>query len=139
MGVPTVVQWAKDLTAVDCAAEEERVSSPAWHSGLKELVVLQLWLGFNPCPRNFDMLWIWPQKLKKKKKRTKKNPQHNGVVCWHSVLRIWCCHCSGSSCCCGNGSVPGPGTSTCCGRGQQTNKMHYLAVEILIDFMTEVE
>ena len=28
-------------------------------------------------------------------------------------LRNQCYHCSGSGCCCGTGSVPGPGTSTC--------------------------
>ena len=42
---------------------------------------------------------------------------------WHSGLRIWPCHCSGSGCCCGLSSVPGPGTSACCGCGQNKNKL----------------
>ena len=46
-GVPTVVQWVKDLA------------------------LLQLWLRFNPWPGNFHMLWVW-RKKKKKKRKTKK-------------------------------------------------------------------
>ena len=29
----------------------------------------------------------------------------------------------GSGCCCGMGSIPGPGTSTCCRYGQKVNKI----------------
>ena len=36
-----------------------------------------------------------------------------GVLLWCSGLRIWCCHCSGLGCCCGAGSISGPGTSIC--------------------------
>ena len=32
----------------------------------------------------------------------------------HSGLGIQCCHFYSSGCCCGKGSIPGPGTSTCC-------------------------
>ena len=38
---------------------------------------------------------------------------HGGVLLWHSQLSIWHCHCSGSGCCCGMGSIPCPGTFTC--------------------------
>ena len=31
------------------------------------------------------------------------------VPWWLSGLRIWHCHCYGSSCCCGAGSIPGQG------------------------------
>ena len=41
------------------------------------------------------------------------------VPLWHSGLSTWHCHCRRSGCCCGTGSVPGPGTSTCCGYGQK--------------------
>ena len=36
------------------------------------------------------------------------------IPCWVSSLRIWCCHCFGSSCYCGTGLILGLGTSTCC-------------------------
>ena len=42
-----------------------------------------------------------------------------GVLLWYRVLRIQCCHCSNSGCCCGAGSIPGPGTSICHGCGQE--------------------
>ena len=48
-GIPTLVKWVKDL------------------------VLLQLQLTFDPWPRNFHMLWLWQKKKKKKKKVTKQN------------------------------------------------------------------
>jgi len=46
-----------------------------------------------------------------------------GVPMWLRALRTWHCHCSGSGCCCGVGSIPHPGTSTCCrGSQKQTKK-----------------
>ena len=41
-GVPAVVQWVKDPTAVAQVAEEVEVGSLVWHSGLKDLVMLLL-------------------------------------------------------------------------------------------------
>ena len=35
------------------------------------------------------------------------------VPWWCTGLRIWHCHCSSSSHCCGRGSIPGPGTFAC--------------------------
>lgn len=32
-----------------------------------------------------------------------------GVFLWCSKLRIGCCHCSGSGCCCSMGLIPGLG------------------------------
>ena len=32
---------------------------------------------------------------------------------WLIGLRIWCCHCSGSGCCCVVSSIPGQATSAC--------------------------
>ena len=48
-GVPATVQWSKDLALPQlwCRA--------------------QLWLGFDPCPRNFNTLQLQPKKKKKKK------------------------------------------------------------------------
>ena len=40
---PQPVQWVKDL-----------VFPELWHKS-------QLWLGFDPCPRNFHMLWVQPR------------------------------------------------------------------------------
>ena len=46
-----------------------------------------------------------------------------GVPLWHNRLRIWCCHCCGSDCCCGGGSmIPGWGNSMCRGRGPKKQK-----------------
>ena len=56
----------ENLTTVAWIAAEARVQSPAWHSGLKDLVLLllwhrsQLWLGFNAWPRIFHMLQVQP-------------------------------------------------------------------------------
>lgn len=45
-----------------------------------------------------------------------------GVPLWHTGLRIWPCHSSGSGHCCSVGSIPGLGTSECCGYGQKRNQ-----------------
>jgi len=41
--VPAVAQWVENLTAVAWVAVEAWVRSPARHSGLKDLALLQLW------------------------------------------------------------------------------------------------
>ena len=69
-----MVQWVKNPTAVARVAVEIWVRSPAWYSGLKDLVLPQwLKLGFSPWPRNFHMLRVQP--LKKKNS----NPRENEV------------------------------------------------------------
>ena len=61
-----MMQWVKSLTAVAQVALEVWAQSPALHSGLKDLVLLQLQyssqlqLGFNLWPRNFHMLQVRP-------------------------------------------------------------------------------
>ena len=49
-GVPTVVQWVKNLAAEIWVAGEVQVQPLAGHSGLKDLVLLhlKLWLEFSP-------------------------------------------------------------------------------------------
>ena len=47
-GVTAVAQVVKDLNAMTWVAMELWVLSPAWHSGLKDLVWLQLWFRFDP-------------------------------------------------------------------------------------------
>ena len=42
------------------------------------------------------------------------------VPLWLSGLRICCCHCSGSVCCCGVGSIPGSETSHAAGEAKKT-------------------
>ena len=54
LGVPATVQGVKNLTA------EVQVQSPAQGSGLKDLALLQLQLGFNPWPGNFNLLQLRP-------------------------------------------------------------------------------
>jgi len=69
-GIATVVQWFKYLTAVAQVSVEAWVPSPAQHSGLKGLALLQLQLGFNLCsPEFLYALSAAIQKKKKKKKR----------------------------------------------------------------------
>ena len=55
-----MAQWVRILTAAASVAAEVQVRSLSLASGLKDLVLLQLWLGFNPWPRYFHMLWVWP-------------------------------------------------------------------------------
>ena len=68
--------WVKILTTVVQAIASVQVRSLAWHSGLKDPALPQLWhksqlqLRFNPWPGNFHLLQVWL--LKKKKKKTKK-------------------------------------------------------------------
>ena len=58
-GIPTVVRWVKNLTAVVQVAAEAWVPTPAWYSGLKDPSLLQLQLKFNPWPRELHMLHMW--------------------------------------------------------------------------------
>ena len=69
-----MAQWVKNLTGAAWVAVEMQVQYPAWRSGLKDLVLLQLWLQFSPGPRNFQMPQAW---LLKKKKRCSR---HGSVV-----------------------------------------------------------
>ena len=65
-----MAQWVKNLTTATQVTAELRVQSLAWHSGLKDLVLQQLWLRFiSLWPGNFHMPWVQPLKKKKKKKR----------------------------------------------------------------------
>ena len=60
-GVPPVAQWVKNLTEAAQVAAEVWVSSPAWHSGLKDIASLHLrrrlqqQLRFSPWPGNFHV------------------------------------------------------------------------------------
>ena len=47
------------------------------------------------------------------------NKNNRGVPLWCSGLKIWRCHCSGSGCLCGAGSIPGLGSSACCMCGKK--------------------
>ena len=49
VGVSPLVQWVKNPTAAAQVTLEVWVRFPAWHSGLKDLVLLQLWLGTSIC------------------------------------------------------------------------------------------
>ena len=48
--------------------------------------------------------------------------EYLGALLWYSDLRIQCCHCSGSGCCCGGSLIPGPGTFIGYGCSQNINK-----------------
>ena len=60
MELPIVAQWVKNLTAAAWVAVKVWAQSLTQCSGLKDLVLLQLWLGFNSWPRNFHMIWVGP-------------------------------------------------------------------------------
>ena len=45
-----MVRWFKNMTAAAQVTAEVWVSSLAWHSGLKDPALLQLWLRFNSWP-----------------------------------------------------------------------------------------
>ena len=70
-----MVQWVKNPNATAWITEEAWDRSPAQHSGLKDPALpqlwcrSQLWLGFNPWPRNFHMPWVGPLTKKKSKER----------------------------------------------------------------------
>ena len=56
-----MAQWVKNLTAVAWVVVEVQVQSLARSSGLKDLVLLKLWLEFSPQSGNFfHMLQVWP-------------------------------------------------------------------------------
>ena len=55
-GVPAVVQWVKNLTAVAQVTEEVWVQSPTWHSVLKDPELPQLW-GRSQLQLRFN---LWP-------------------------------------------------------------------------------
>ena len=69
-GVPTVAQWVKNPTAVSQFSAEARVRFPVPRSGLKDSLLPQLQLRFDPRPRNFHMLQVQPLKKKKKIRRS---------------------------------------------------------------------
>ena len=77
-GVPAVVQWVKNLTAVSRVPVEVQAQTLARSSGLKDLLLLQLlhrsqlWLRFHPWLGNFSTLWVCRKKKNKKKKRKQK-------------------------------------------------------------------
>ena len=68
-----MAQWVKNPTAAGQVTEEVWVQSPAHLSGLKDPLLPQLWLRFNPWPGNFHMHQEWP--FKKEKKRKEKRSQ----------------------------------------------------------------
>ena len=64
-----MAQWVKNLTVVAQVTAELLVPSVVWHSGLKDLVLPQLQLRFNPWSGNFCMLQVQPLKKKKRIKQ----------------------------------------------------------------------
>ena len=63
-GIPTAAQWVRNLVAV-----KAWIQSSAWHSGLKDLALLQLQCRFNAWPGNFHLLQVWPVKKKIKNEK----------------------------------------------------------------------
>ena len=49
-GIPVMVQWVKNLTAVVPVAAEMQVQYLSWGRGLTYPGLLQLQFGFNPWP-----------------------------------------------------------------------------------------
>ena len=65
-GIPAMVDWVKNPTAMAQVTVEVQIRSPAWHSGLQDIEVLAqrqrrlLWLRFSPWPGNVQMAQVWP-------------------------------------------------------------------------------
>ena len=63
-----MVQWAKNPNVAALITAEVPFQPLAQYSGLKDRALPRLWcrlqlqLRFNPWPRNFHMLWVWPLK-----------------------------------------------------------------------------
>ena len=78
-GVPAVVQWVKNTTAVAQVTVWSQVQSLTQRNRLKDPTLLQLWqrsqlqLRFSPLSGNFHMPCMWPLKKKKKNKKKKNN------------------------------------------------------------------
>lgn len=64
-----MAQWVKNVTAAAWVTAEARVLSLAQHSGSKDPVLRQLWLGFSPSSRNFHTSRVQPFKKKEKKEK----------------------------------------------------------------------
>ena len=57
-----MAQWVNDLACL-CSVAGSIPSPVLW---VKDRALLQLWLGFDPWPKNFHMPWV---QLKKEKER----------------------------------------------------------------------
>ena len=68
-----MVKWLKNLTAAAWVAAEVQIQFPVWHTGLKDLVLLNLWLRFSSWPRNFHVpaYKITPKNQTKQQKNPK--------------------------------------------------------------------
>ena len=56
---------------------------------VRDSVLSLLWLGFDPWPRNFQMLKAWPKKKKKERERVRRSKNSGtAFLLWHSRLRI---------------------------------------------------
>ena len=64
LGVPSVAREVKNLAAAAWVTAGVQVGSQAQRSGLKDLVLPQLWLGFSPWPGKFHMSRVWPLERK---------------------------------------------------------------------------
>ena len=82
-GVPTVVQWVKNLTAAAPVTAQAWIQSFTQHTSLKDLALLQmqcrlqLWLRFSPWPGNFHMSWVRPLNKQITNKRTERLTSNN--------------------------------------------------------------
>ena len=62
-----MVQWVKNLTAVAQVAMEALAQPLVQCSGLKDLALQLLWLGFSPWSTYYAMPWVLPKNVRKKK------------------------------------------------------------------------
>ena len=84
-------EYAKALVSVVV-----QVQSPAWHSGLKDLALLQLQhkpklqLVFNHWPGNFHILWVQPLKKINRIHRVRREAGLPGeLIAGHVGLGVW--------------------------------------------------
>ena len=82
IGVPVLVQWVKNLTAMPQVAAEAQVGSLAWCSELRILHCCSCGIGhscgLNPIPGLGTSIWCgWSKKKEKKEKK------RNNAICSH--------------------------------------------------------
>ena len=75
-----MAQWVRNPIAVDWGAAGVPVRSLAPGSGLKDLVLPQLWLRLSPWPGNFHKSWVQPFQNKTKQKTCRCGALMNSVT-----------------------------------------------------------
>ena len=89
-GVPAVAQWVKNLTAMTSVSAEAWVQSLAQHSGLKHLVLLQVWCKLQLLFRSVQIQSLVVGALLYAMGVTiQKNTKMYNIMIWHTCIMKW--------------------------------------------------